>query len=136
MLERYKHYEKVVRLNCVEGWSVNILWEGILVRDILNDAGVLPEAKTIIFHAYDGYTTSFPLAYFYDKDILLAHMVNNVTLTPSTGYPFILVAEDKWGYKWIKWITKLEVSDDVSYEGYWESRGYSNSGDRDKDFYD
>ena len=54
-------YEKVVTLNCVEGWSVKILWEGILVKDLLAKAGPLPDAKVIIFHAYDGYTTSFPI---------------------------------------------------------------------------
>ena len=40
------------------------------------------------------------------------------------GYPFQLVAEDKWGYKWIKWIVKIELTDDPSYRGYWEQRGY------------
>jgi Sulfite oxidase and related enzymes len=39
-----------------------------------------------------------------------------------------LVAEQKWGYKWIKWITKIELSNDPNYKGYWESRGYSNGG--------
>jgi DMSO/TMAO reductase YedYZ molybdopterin-dependent catalytic subunit len=39
------------------------------------------------------------------------------------------VAESKWGYKWIKWVTEIELSDDTSYRGYWEERGYSNNGD-------
>jgi DMSO/TMAO reductase YedYZ molybdopterin-dependent catalytic subunit len=43
----------------------------------------------------------------------------------------MLVAEDKWGYKWVKWITAIEVSDDASFEGYWEERGYSNNADAD-----
>jgi DMSO/TMAO reductase YedYZ molybdopterin-dependent catalytic subunit len=38
------------------------------------------------------------------------------------------VAEDKWGYKWIKWIDEIELSDNPDYHGYWEQRGYSNSG--------
>ena len=41
-----QHYKKVVRLNCVEGWSVNILWEGVLVRDLLEKAKPLPEAAS------------------------------------------------------------------------------------------
>ena len=57
VIDGYKHYKKMVRLNCVEGWSAEILWEGMLMRDILNEAGVLPETKTVIFHAYDDYTT-------------------------------------------------------------------------------
>ena len=135
-VEDFDNYKKVVRLNCVEGWAVNLLWEGILVRDILEQVGPLPVANTIIFHAYDGYTTSFPLQYVLDNDIIMAYKMNNVTLPPERGYPFQLVAESKWGYKWIKWITQIELSDDASYEGYWESRGYSNEADLDKSFFD
>jgi DMSO/TMAO reductase YedYZ molybdopterin-dependent catalytic subunit len=132
----YDNYKKVVRLNCVEGWAVNILWEGVLVRDLLEQAGPLPEAKVVIFHAYDGYTTSFPLDYIMSNDILMAYKMNDVALPPERGFPFQLVAESKWGYKWVKWITKIELSDDINYQGYWESRGYSNEGDLDKSFFD
>lgn len=132
----FDNYKKVVRLDCVEGWAVNLLWEGILVRDILEQVEPLPEANTIIFHAYDGYTTSFPLEYVLDNDILMAYKMNEVTLPPERGYPFQLVAESKWGYKWIKWITQIELSDDADYEGYWESRGYSNDADLDRSFFD
>ena len=135
-IEDFDNYKKVVRLNCVEGWAVNLLWEGILVKDLLEKADPLPEAKTVIFHAYDGYTTSFPIEYVIGNDIIIAHKMNEVTLPPERGYPFQLVAESKWGYKWIKWITQIELSNDVDYKGYWESRGYSNEGDLDKSFFD
>jgi DMSO/TMAO reductase YedYZ molybdopterin-dependent catalytic subunit len=129
VIDGYKHYKKVVRLNCVEGWSANILWEGMLVREILNDVEVLPEAKTVIFHAYDEYTTSFPIDYIMSNDIVMAYKMNGIIMPPERGYPFQLVAESKWGYKWIKWLTKIELSDDENYRGYWESRGYSNKAD-------
>jgi DMSO/TMAO reductase YedYZ molybdopterin-dependent catalytic subunit len=136
VLGDFDNHKKVVRLNCVEGWAVNILWEGVLVRDLLEKAGPLPEARTVIFHAYDGYTTSFPIEYIMDNDILMAYKMNDVTIPPERGFPFQLVAESKWGYKWIKWITEIELSDDVDYQGFWESRGYSNEGDLDKGFLD
>jgi DMSO/TMAO reductase YedYZ molybdopterin-dependent catalytic subunit len=129
-------YKKVVTLDCVEGWSVRILWEGVLVKDLLLEAAPLPTALVVIFHAYDGYTTSLPLDYIMDNDILMAYKMNGVTLPPERGFPFELVAESKWGYKWIKWITEIELSDDENYRGYWESRGYSGSGDLDKSFFD
>ena len=132
----YDNYTKVVRLNCVEGWAVNLLWEGVRVKDILEKAEPLPEARVVIFHAYDGYTTSFPIEYVTDNNILMAYKMNEITIPPERGYPFQLVAESKWGYKWIKWITKIELSDDINYRGYWEERGYSNSGDLDKGFFD
>jgi DMSO/TMAO reductase YedYZ molybdopterin-dependent catalytic subunit len=128
-------YEKVVTLYCVEGWDATILWQGILVRDLIRDAGPRPGANTVIFYAYDGYSTSFPLGYVMDNDIIMAYKMNGVTLPPERGFPFQLVAEDKWGYKWIKWITKIEVSDNAGYEGYWESRGYSNTGNLNESFF-
>ena len=136
VIEGNQQYKKVVGLDCVEGWSVNILWEGVLVRDLIDISGVSPEAKIVIFHAYDGYTTSFPLEYIMDNDILLAYKMNEINIPPERGYPFQLVAESKWGYKWIKWVTDIELSDDVNYRGFWESRGYSNDADLDKSFLD
>jgi len=131
-----QNYKKVVTLHCVEGWSVNILWEGILVRDLIKEAGADPKAKIIIFHAYDGYSTSFPLNYIMNNDIIMAHKMNGLPLPPERGFPFQLVAESKWGYKWIKWITKIELSDNEEYRGYWERRGYSNDGSLNRYFFE
>ncbi len=131
----HQKYSKVVTLNCVEGWSVTILWEGVLVKDLISEAKAKPEAKTVIFYAQDGYSTSFPIEYL-TNDILMAYKMNNVTLPQERGFPFQLVAEDKWGYKWIKWITKIELSGDANYRGYWEQRGYSNAGDLNKSKYE
>jgi DMSO/TMAO reductase YedYZ molybdopterin-dependent catalytic subunit len=135
VVNRHQHYKKVVTLDCVEGWSATILWEGVLVRDLLAEAEPMADAKVLIFHAYDGYTTSLPIDYILDNDILMAYKMNDVILPPERGFPFQLVAESKWGYKWIKWITEIELSDDSNYRGYWESRGYSNSADLDKSFF-
>jgi DMSO/TMAO reductase YedYZ molybdopterin-dependent catalytic subunit len=135
VLDQYPHYSKVVTLHCVEGWDATILWEGVLVRDLIAKAGPDPRADTVVFTAHDGYTTSFPLAYLMDRDIIMASSMNNVTLPAERGFPFELVAEDKWGYKWIKWIEKIELTDDPSYRGYWEQRGYSNEGDLNKSFF-
>jgi DMSO/TMAO reductase YedYZ molybdopterin-dependent catalytic subunit len=129
-----QNYKKVVKLDCVEGWGVNILWEGVLVKDLINKAKPLSQTKIVIFKAYDGYSTSFPIDYIMKNDIMIAYKMNNVTIPPERGFPFELVAESKWGYKWIKWITEIELSADESYKGYWESCGYSNEGDLNKPF--
>jgi hypothetical protein len=121
-------YQKVVTINCVEDWNVKSLWEGVLVKDLLKNVTIKPEAKTIIFYAADGYSTSFPLDYVLQNNIIIAGKLNNVELPPERGFPFQLVAEQKWGYKWIKWITKIEISSDINYKGFWESRGYNNDG--------
>jgi DMSO/TMAO reductase YedYZ molybdopterin-dependent catalytic subunit len=122
----FQKYQKVITLHCVEGWSVKILWEGFLLKDLMSEAGINPEAVVVIFYAYDGYSTSLPLNYILDNDILIAYKMNGLTLPPERGFPFQLVAESKYGYKWIKWITQIELSNNSDYLGYWEIRGFSN----------
>jgi DMSO/TMAO reductase YedYZ molybdopterin-dependent catalytic subunit len=135
VLATFPHYGKVITLYCVEGWDVTIFWEGVLLSELLDSVNVRPEANTAIFYAYDGYSTSLPLDYILDRDILLAHRMNNVTIPAERGYPFVLVAEEKWGYKWIKWVTRIELSDDPGYRGYWEQRGYSQNADIAENFF-
>ena len=118
---------QVATLLCVEGWSVTILWEGVPVNDLLQQAGVSPNATTLIFLASDGYSTSLPLNFVIQNNIMVAYKMNNVTLTPQTGWPFFLVAKGQYGYKWIEWLTEINVSNNSSYLGYWESRGYPNN---------
>ncbi len=129
VIANHQLFEKVVTLHCVEGWEVTILWEGFLVKDLIEAAGVDSGDKVVIFYAYDGYSTSLPLDYIINNDILMAYKMNGVVLPPERGFPFQLVAESKYGYKWIKWITEIRLSDNVDYRGYWESRGFSNDAD-------
>jgi len=119
-------YERLITLHCVEGWDATILWKGVLLQDLMDLAGVQPEAVTVIFSAVDGYTTSLPLQTVLDKQLILAYDANGIQLPPEMGYPFIVVAEDKLGYKWARWVDKITLSDDANYEGFWEGVGYSN----------
>lgn len=115
----------------MEGWSFIAKWTGPELTSILDDAGVKPEAKILIFYTADsasGYT-SLDLSYIHDKDIIIAMRLNDITLPQDRGFPFQVVAEGKYGYKWAKWVTRIEVSDNVNFRGYWESRGYSNTAD-------
>jgi DMSO/TMAO reductase YedYZ molybdopterin-dependent catalytic subunit len=127
VINGYQNYRKVVTIYCVEGWQATILWDGVLVRELLESAGVKEGAKVAIFHASDGYSTALPIDYLASRNILLAFKMNNLTIPPERGFPFELVAESQYGYKWIKWLTAIEVSDNESYLGYWESRGYPNN---------
>lgn len=122
----YPAYQRIITLHCVEGWDATILWKGIKLADLFADAGVSPEAKVAIFKCIDGYTTSMPLETIKERDMLLAYEANRKALPPAMGYPFIVVAEDKLGYKWARWVTEINLSDDENYQGYWEGYGYSN----------
>ena len=123
--------EEIFTLNCVEGWSANVLWEAISLKDLLAESKPLASAKTVIFHTLDEYTSSVPLSYVNEMNSLIAFRMNGITLPALRGFPFQLMATDKWGFKWAKWINRIELSDDEDYRGYWERRGYNNDGSLD-----
>jgi len=122
-------YERLVTLHCVEGWESTVLWKGVLIEDIIGPSSIQSEANTIIFHCADDYNTSMPIAEVIENKMILAYSSNGIELPPDLGYPFIVVAEDKIGYKWARWVTKIELSNNPDFKGYWESLGYDNDGD-------
>ncbi len=122
-------YERLITLHCVEGWDATILWKGVLLNNLIGLAGAKEEAVTVIFGSVDGYTTSLPLETIKSKELILAYGANGLDLPPEMGYPFIVVAEDKLGYKWARWVNSITLSDDPNYKGYWEQRGYPNDAD-------
>jgi len=123
----YPYVERENVMYCVEGWSWSADWRGLAVRDLLADVGPRPDAKRVIFYSVDGYTSSFPIEELQASDAyLLAYMANEEYLPQEEGFPLRLVAEGKWGYKWVKWVTRIEISENEDHRGYWESRGYSD----------
>ncbi len=119
-------YSEEVYMPCVEGWGFDAKWTGFRVIDLLNLSGLKPGASYVVFYSSDGYSTGLPLDYLNVNKILMAYGINDVTLPHDRGFPFQLVAKSRYGYKWGKWITRIEVVDKEE-RGYWESRGYSNS---------
>jgi len=130
-LLEYPQESWLMDLNCVEGWDFTAKWTGPLLNSIFNDAGVQPEAKVAIFYTVDvprGYS-SLDLAYIRDNNIIIALKLNDVTLPYDRGFPFQVVAKEKFGYKWAKWVTRIELSSNTDFRGYWESAGYNNNAD-------
>jgi DMSO/TMAO reductase YedYZ molybdopterin-dependent catalytic subunit len=119
-------YSELVYMPCVEGWGFNAKWTGFRITDLLNLSGLNPGANYVLFTSADGYSTSLPLDYIRQNNILMAYGINDVALPPDRGFPLQVVAKGKYGYKWAKWITEIEVTD-KDIKGYWESAGYSNS---------
>ena len=120
--------ERLVDLPCVEGWTETALWKGTRLAPLLESAGVLEGADNVVFTSPGGYTTSLTLADITETDPLLAYGTNGEMLPHEQGFPLRLVVPERLGYKWIKWVTGIEVISG-EYEGYWESRGYSDEAD-------
>lgn len=120
--------ERDVELPCVEGWTERGLWKGPRLSEVLDRAGLAEGAETVVFSSPGGYTTSLTVADIEETDPLLAYQVNGGRLPDEQGFPLRLVVPDRLGYKWIKWVTGIEVIQG-EYEGYWEGYGYSNEAD-------
>jgi DMSO/TMAO reductase YedYZ molybdopterin-dependent catalytic subunit len=87
-----------------------------------------PEARFVIQHSFDGYTTNVPLAAFAEDDVLLAHAWEGAPLSLAHGGPVRLILPKLYLWKSAKWLAKLEfVADDRA--GFWEQRGYHMNGD-------
>jgi len=127
-LQAYHQISQLMDLNCVEGWNFTAKWTGPALSAIFKDAGVKPDAVIAIFYTADdpkGYT-SLDLKYLNDNNIILGMKLNDITLPPDRGFPFQVVANGKFGYKWAKWVTRIELSSNTNFRGYWESNGYNN----------
>jgi DMSO/TMAO reductase YedYZ molybdopterin-dependent catalytic subunit len=111
---------------CVTGWRVpDVGWRGVKVADLLDEAGVDGErAKAIRLHSFDGaYTESLTLEQARRDDCLVAYEMEGKPVSRAHGGPVRLLMAPMYGYKSIKWLSRIEVVDRVV-PGFWEERGY------------
>ena len=120
-------FEDISDIHCVTAWShYDNAWEGVSAKHILASARPLPEAKFIVFHSYDDYTTNLPLADFDDEDVLLAHSWQGAPLTREHGGPVRAIVPKLYLWKSAKWLRRIEFIA-ADRRGFWEVRGYSNT---------
>ncbi len=81
----------------------------------------MPDAATAVFHCADGYFTTHPVKDLLETEAYLAYTINGQE-TPAHGFPMRLVSPGKYGYKWAKWVVRIELAAG-SPMGYWEQRG-------------
>ena len=127
--------ERVVTLCCVSNdvggpYIGNAVWQGVLLSDLLDEAGVRPEAEQVFSRSLDGWTCGFPVPLALDgRDAMVAIGMNGEPLTILHGFPARLVVPGLYGYvsatKWLSSITLNRWDDD---EGYWMPRGWSRLG--------
>jgi sulfoxide reductase catalytic subunit YedY len=84
-------------------------WEGVLLKEVLQKAGINDNFRKISFQAKDGYTRVFSREELDELFLMLAVKVNGEPLPDAHGFPVRLVAGDVYGGRWVKWITKIEV---------------------------
>jgi DMSO/TMAO reductase YedYZ molybdopterin-dependent catalytic subunit len=120
------HITDVSDFHCVTRWSqLDMDWQGVRARDVLEMAGPLEKAKYVTMHGYDGYTTNLPLDALLDNDVLIAHSVLGAPLTREHGGPVRMVVPKRYAWKGAKWLKAIEVHE-FDKRGFWEVRGYHN----------
>ena len=101
--------------------------EGVLLKSILERAGVTSEAQRAVFYCADGYYSSVDLEELLDREAFLAYKINDQAV-PQFGYPLRLAIPGKYGYQWAKWVIRIELVADRP-KGYWARLGLPDRGD-------
>jgi len=116
-------------IHCVTTWSrYDNQWEGLAAHDLLMACQPREDARFVLLHSYDGYTTNLALEDFAAEDALLAHSWSGQPLDGEHGGPVRLVVPHLYFWKSAKWLQAIEfVTEDKP--GYWEVRGYHNHAD-------
>jgi DMSO/TMAO reductase YedYZ molybdopterin-dependent catalytic subunit len=118
--------EQVSDFHCVTGWVVeNVRWGGVRLHDVLAEAGLRPDAKALRFVSaevpYDD-TLTLPQALL--PDVMLALDMDGEPLSQGHGFPARIVMPRMYGYKSVKWVTRIEARTAYTDLGFWEQRGY------------
>ena len=110
---------------CVTGWRVSdVPWRGVAVAALLDRVGVQSGATALRFTSADGvYTESLTLEQARADDVLVATRLEGQVVVREHGGPIRLYVPEMYGYKSLKWLSGIEVTDQVE-PGYWEQRGY------------
>jgi DMSO/TMAO reductase YedYZ molybdopterin-dependent catalytic subunit len=110
---------------CVTGWSVDdVRWTGVRFADLLAAARPLPAARALRFEsAEEPYEDSLTLEQAMTPDAMLAYGMDGEPLARKHGAPARLVMPKMYGYKGVKWVSRIVLTDHET-DGYWQRRGY------------
>ena len=121
---------QITRHDCVEGWSCIAKWQGVPLSQILDQVGVKPEAKYVMFHCFDAIekTLSGEVLYYESVDLIdarhpqtiLAYAMNDKPLPVENGAPLRVRIERQLGYKMAKYIRRIEVDFRLQRDGPWQ----------------
>ncbi len=94
------------------GMVHNVMYTGVLLKDILAEAGVKASGKWLLPEGADPshMTRSIPIEKAMD-DCLVVFAMNGEALRPEQGYPLRLVVPGWEGNMWVKWLRRIEIGD-------------------------
>ena len=125
---------QITRHDCVEGWSAIGQWTGAPLGPLLDEAGLRPEARFVVFRCADSfgsrpYYESIDLVEAFHPQTILAYGMNGAALPVGHGAPLRLRVERQLGYKHAKYVTGVEAVESLAgigdgRGGHWEDVGF------------
>ena len=119
---------QVSTFHCVTGWTVdNVHWAGVRFQHLLDLAQPLPQATAVRFVSLERpYEDSLTLDQLRLPDAMLAYEMDGKPLSRPHGSPARVVLPEMYGYKGVKWLTRMELVGRQP-DGYWERNGYDQN---------
>jgi DMSO/TMAO reductase YedYZ molybdopterin-dependent catalytic subunit len=113
-LKAYPSSSQITHLACEEGWSYIAQWTGVPLCDVLDMVGILPQAKYVAYFSIEpDWWDSVDMADALHPQTLVAYEMNGAELPAGFGGPLRLRVPRQLGYKNVKYITRLTVTDDL-----------------------
>jgi DMSO/TMAO reductase YedYZ molybdopterin-dependent catalytic subunit len=121
---------KITRdIHCVTTWSkFDTGWQGVLIDDILDAAGIEAPTRFALAHSYDDYSTNVPVDDLVGGKAMVATHFGGKPLTSDHGGPARLLVPHLYFWKSAKWVNALQFTE-ADTAGFWELRGYHMYGD-------
>src|SRR3569833_39254 len=110
-LKKLGERKQITRHTCEEGWSAIAEWTGVPLSAVLKDAGILPAARFVCIYGFDNYGESIDMLDAFHPQTILAHTMNGDKVPARHGAPMRLRVETQIGYKSVKYLQRIVVTD-------------------------
>lgn len=111
-LQKFPSRTQITRHTCEEGWTAIAEWTGVPLSTVLQSAGILPQARFVNFHVFDGFEDSIDMLDAFHPQTILAYGMNGRDLPIPHGAPVRLRVEKQIGYKSLKYLQRIVVTDE------------------------
>jgi DMSO/TMAO reductase YedYZ molybdopterin-dependent catalytic subunit len=116
-------------IHCVTKWSkFDTVWRGVKLKDLLDTAGIQPDATHVMGHAEYGYTANLPMEDALRDESMVVWEYEGEAIEPIHGGPVRLLVPNLYFWKSPKWLRGIELMN-ADKPGFWERNGYHMYGD-------
>jgi len=117
-LKSFPARNQITSLQCEEGWSYIAEWTGVPLSHVMDQVGVHPQARYVVYFSIDPeWWESIDMADALHPQTFLTYGMNGKELPVANGGPLRVRLPRQLGYKSVKYITHLTVTDDLKHFG-------------------